>query len=250
MLVAVIMLVGFIVAYMSAAGESGKIDHKTSCRKDAPLEIIAIVIDHTDSISPVQKMAIETDLQDIANSSHKSGSIQFYSVSAAAQQVLKPDFTLCNPGNSEQESSISGNKARAAKKFAEKFENIIQANLGKMLTSETAHSSPIMESIQSVAVTSFLGKRNAHANKRLVLVSDLLQHTPEFSLFKGIPDFSQFQESDQWRSVRADLKNVDVDIFFIHRNGGHQDPKIKTFWQMYFFQQGAKEVRFHLVPGK
>jgi hypothetical protein len=42
------------------------------------------------------------------------------------------------------------------------------------------------------------------------------------------------------------MKGVDVTIFWLNRKGAEkfQKPQLKTFWQLYFIEQGASEVRF------
>src|SRR3546814_3360226 len=60
-------------------------------------------------------------------------------------------------------------------------------------------SSPIMESIQSIAVSAFQGFGGDGA-KRLIIASDMLQHGADYSQYGGKLDFAQFRQSAQYRS--------------------------------------------------
>lgn len=108
-----------------------------------------------------------------------------------------------------------------------------------------------MESLQSVAVTSFVGEDGGVATKTLILVSDLLEHTEKFSLYKKIPDFEAYKESPHWRSVKADLSDVDVEIFTLRRDGLDllQNNKLLGFWMKSFVNQGAHIRRTIQIEG-
>lgn len=247
--VGALLLGGLLFSFTAAKSEADKIDHDNFCHKDQLPEIVAVLIDHTDSLNTIQKASLETRLWDLAGGVAKNGAIRFFSVDNVSNATLEPNFTLCNPGSEKEVSEFTGNKRQARKRYKEKFANIIQKNLDDILTAKTADESPIMEAVQSVTVTSFLGEKNRSPVKKLILISDLLEHTSKFSLYNGIPDFEDYSKSDHWNAVKANMQGIDIQILYLNRGNDHQNAKLKVFWQMYFLEQGAREVNFSPIEG-
>lgn len=237
--------------YVTAETKSREIDPKTFCRNEKPIAITTILIDHTDSINPTQKAALEVRLWDIAKAIPKNSKIKVYSVKSTSIKILDPDIELCNPGDGKDISNINGNPELARKKYEDKFKAPISKILDQVVSAGAAKESPIMESLQSVAVTSFVGADEGVAKKKLILVSDLLEYTGKFSLYGAIPDFEIYKESSHWRSVKADLSGVDVEIYTLRRDGQDflQSNKLLGFWRDYFENQGAHITRTLPIEG-
>lgn len=235
--------------YITTKNQYDEINSKTFCRKDKPTAITAILIDHTDNINPTQKAALEVRLWEVAQSIPKNSMIKVYSVRDTSKKILAPDIELCNPGNGKDSNNITGNTDLANKRYEDKFKKPISEILDRVVSASTSQQSPIMESVQSVAITSFVGEERGVAKKKLILVSDLLEHTEKFSLYnKDIPDFAVYKESSHWRFVKADLKNVDVEIYMLRRDGQDllQNNKLIGFWTEFFVNQGAHIT--HTLP--
>jgi hypothetical protein len=253
-ILALVILGSFITAYVTKSNEASNISHDAEtayCRKDILPESTVIVIDHTDSINPTQKASLERRLWDVASDVEKNGSIRFYSVDANEHKILNADFEMCNPGSEKDLNDWDGNKRLARKRYEKLFSGIVKEKMNGILSADTASRSPIMKSVQAAVVNSFIGSENRAVKKRLVLVSDLLEHSSDFSLYGNTPDFETFRKDNYWPSVRADMKDVEVTIFWLNRKGSEkfQKPQLKTFWQMYFIEQGASEVRFIPIEG-
>lgn len=253
-ILALVILGSFIAAYVTKSKEASNIsrDAETAyCRKDVLPESTVIVIDHTDSINPTQKASLERRLWDVASNVEKNGSIRFYSVDANDHEILNAEFELCNPGSEKDVSDWDGNKRLAHKRYEKLFSGIVKEKMDGILSADTASRSPIMKSVQAAVVNSFIGGENKAVKKRLVLVSDLLEHSSDFSLYGNAPDFETFRKGNYWPSVKADMKDVEVTIFWLNRKGSEkfQKPQLKTFWQMYFIEQGASKVRFIPIEG-
>ncbi len=248
--IALLLLGAFIISFVIVSADAQNID-KNFCRMGIMPEVTVVLVDHTDHISAIQKASLETRLYDIADNLEKNGAIKIYSVEEVRNQVLEPGFELCSPGSKKDISKWKDNERLARKKYEEKFSNILHSKLSTILNSKTARQSPIMKAAQSVVVTSFQGQGNAARTKKLILVSDLLEHTQDFSIYKGIPDFDDFEKGAYWPSVKSDMKDINVEIFYLHRNGEEQlqIPKLKIFWQMYFLEQGASSVKFTPIEG-
>ena len=243
-----VIIVGLGYAYMTAQNIHDEVDPQTFCRKEKLAAITVILIDHTDTINPTQKAALEVRLWDVARLIPKNSKIKVYSVSSTSRKILKPEIELCNPGNGKETSNIIGNPDLADKRYEEKFKQPISKILDQVVNADAAKESPIMESLQSVAITSFVGQDKDVAKKKLILVSDLLEHTDKFSLYNTVPDFEAYKLSQHWRSVKAYLSDVDVEIYTLRRDGydAVQNNKLMNFWTEFFTNQGA-HIK-HTVP--
>jgi flagellar basal body-associated protein FliL len=237
--------------YWAAKKQVDEIDSNTFCRKDKPTAITVILIDHTDNINPTQKAALEVRLWSIAKSIPKNSQIKVYSVESTSRKVIDPEIMLCNPGSSEDVSNITGNKNLADKKYEEKFKKPIRNILDRVVNAGASKESPIMESLQSIVVTSFVSDDEGDTKKKLILVSDLLEHTEKFNLYTGAPDFETYKASAHWRYVKADLSDVDVEIFTLRRDGNNvvQDNKLLKFWMDFLVNQGAHISRTVPIEG-
>jgi hypothetical protein len=250
LVVALVLLGGFLTTYFLAKEDASHIS-QDFCRADPMPEMTAVVIDHTDKINTIQKADLERRLWDIANNLDKNGKIQFFSVEKVGNSVLQPGLSLCNPGSEKEVSEWSGNKRLARKHYEEKFASLLKEKLEDILNAPTATTSPIMEATQSVVVTAFTGNSNTANKKKLVLVSDLLEHADGFSVYKGAPDFDDYRKGGHWSSVRADMSGIEVVILFLNRPGAEniQKRNLQKFWMDYFYEQGAKDVKFLLISG-
>lgn len=209
------------------------------CRKDKISAITVILIDHTDKLNTMQRASLEGRLWDDVSSIPKNSLLEVYSVGNTTEHPLVPVLNICNPGDENSVNNLTGNKLFAEKNYEEKFKKPIRDILGKIVNDQSDIESPIMESLQSISVTSFIGEQNKNAEKKLIIVSDLLQHSKSFSVYKGIPDFNTFKDTPYWRSIKADFKDVDVEIYVLNRSNAIalQNPRLLKLWTDYFENQ-------------
>lgn len=228
-----------------------KIDHNTFCLKEIEQDLNVVLVDHTDKINTIQNAAIETRLWDLVRAAPKNSHIQVFSVDRLNDKLLTPELDICNPGDDKSVDNFTGNKNLAKKRYEAIFREPMSQILGRVLQKDTAHTSPVMEAIQSVAVSSFLGDEKLETKKTLVIVSDLLQHTDGFSIYRGLPSFDAFIKTAYWRSIKSNLSGVNVEIFFLHRNGTEslQTIELREFWIHYLEAQGATVTRFTPIEG-
>jgi hypothetical protein len=252
LLAVVILLAGaFVYFYSSEKSKRADINPTTFCQKSILPETTVVLVDHTDDINPTQRVAIENRLWDIASSVKMNGAIKLFSVAKITTKVLEPDIDLCNPGTEKDVNEVTGNKAFAKRKFEEKFKKPLNELLSSMMVAPKASQSPIMEALQSIVVTSFVGGKNDAKIKRIVLVSDLLEHTNDFSIYRGIPEFISYKRQPHWPKVKADMSGIEVTIFFLHRAGQEklQTSALRNFWIEYLEAQGASVERFVPIEG-
>lgn len=175
--------------------------------------------------------------------------------------IPAPVLTFCRSARTSQElESVGAATAtqaflvRQADRFAKKMFEPVLAQLFSATPDDSlrqTRESPILEQIQSVArMASF----SSHTkNRRLILVSDLLQSTKEaqFCVKKGhLPNFKKFKQKAYFEQIGpVDLTGVEVKIYMLIRGGygeiGLQycnEDELHRFWSDYFTDAGAENV--------
>lgn len=220
------------------------------CPADGPTAVTAVLIDRTDVLNPVQQAHVREELLAVSDEVPTRGLFAIYSVGSTEEGLLQPEFWLCNPGRGDELSELTGNPRLAEQRWKEFFGGPLQQVFDSMLDGGAAQASPILESIQSVALTAFSQAGVADKPKRLVIVSDMLQHTSGLSHYRGDLDFSKLRADPYYQKVRTDLGGADVRILYVHRPtaASIQDEWHLQFWLDYFLDQSGTP-RFKSIQG-
>ncbi len=230
-----------------------KIDIATNCPIAGPVSYTAVIIDTTDSINAIQKMAIENEFAQIRAQVPKFGALAIYAAGFEGE-VSKPEFSLCNPGDASEMDWLSEGKILVEKRWKEGFQQPLDKVLQKMLSATAARKTPLLEAIQSVSVQSFGPLRASGKNpspKKLIIFSDMLQHSEHLSLYNKVPTAQKFVKTEAYRRIRSDLHDVEVGIFFIRRQTkkGIQGSELLRFWEELIGWQGGRLVHFKPLEG-
>jgi hypothetical protein len=250
----------FLVAAVSSAGGYWywkarqayvALDGVTLCPVDGPRAITVFLLDRTDPINAIQKEDLRNQIEAIVMDIPRYGKLEFYTVEPIEGRPLRPRYAMCNPGRGEEIDPTIANPRRVEEMWRSGYRVPLEEALDDIIEFGSASSSPIMESIQSVAVTEFGPGKRSDATLRLVLASDLLQHTRGYSHYRGIEDFERFRASPYYRKVRADLRGVEIELLYLQRDKQIElgARKHVTFWEDYFADQGALPARLHSVKG-
>jgi len=255
-LIALCFLVGIVgYLYMSARADTRSIDPATFCPTDAkgPTGVTAILLDRTDTFTPTQQAAIRDRLNDLKDHTPQYGLLQVYTVEPTQEKLLKPIFSMCNPGRGEGMNRWTQNPHLMEERWKVLFADPLQHLLDSILDGGDAQVSPIMESIQSIVVTK-LGSEEVISQKiprRLIVISDLVQYTQSYSQYRPMVDFKHFKTLPYYQSVRADLSGISVDFWYVRRQKTLviQNKKHEDFWQNYITDQGGSVDKIWFVPG-
>ncbi len=120
-----------------------------------------------------------------------------------------------------------------------------------MSASETTISS-IMETIQTISVTTLARRRYLDVPKRLILISDLLQHSEFLSLYRDPLDYESFSQTEDAEALRTNLQNVIVEVLFVPRRIHSQVGKtirLIEFWESWIIAQGGELERVSRIDG-
>jgi hypothetical protein len=150
-------------------------------------------------------------------------------------------FSRCKPDDGAAATGWSDNPRMIREYFSETFGNPLDKILSALPGLGGAKSSPILETFYAV---SSLFEGAAHS-KRLLIVSDLLEYSPLFSMYKPfswqralrIPKVSAMK--DLWQGVEASV------LLRTHnRTRALHSAHHAAFWKTYFNYAGVAAVRF------
>ena len=157
-----------------------------------------------------------------------------------------------DPGDPDEASEWTENPRLIRRRLEERFERPLEELFAELLGREPASTSPLMESVQSVAV-SVLGRHEyAGLPKRLILVSDLMQNTRNLSFFHQAVDYEGFAATAGADALRTDLRGTAVEVLFVQR-AAHQrldgTRGLIDFWQRWIEEQGGALHRVARIDG-
>lgn len=248
--VALTVVFGFGALYWAAMSGSKELDETTLC-PEVPSSLTVLLVDVTDPMNRPQQQDFANQLATLKNSIPRYGELSVMRVDSTGAQLLEPVITRCSPGTAKDTDELRGNPQKIQRQWASGFSKPLDDAFQSLMQASGAARSPIMESVQSVALTVFQKPGREDIPKRLVLASDLLQHTPEISLYDQIPGTEGFVQSDAFRRVRTDLRGVDVELWQLQRLDGSQtQPRaLSQLWQDVIEEQGGSVSRIYNVSG-
>jgi len=235
--------------YVLLSRRQPQLNPTTLCPVTGPHGLTVLLVDRTQPLSPIQQAALRQEFGRIKDGIAAETALEIYSIGPVAADVIRPDLPLlCSPRKGASVSEWTGNPRMAERQWHERFERPVAKLLRELAMSGSLEASPILESLQSVAVTA-LSSPPSTSDRRLIVASDMLQNTAEFSQYRQAVSFSDLRTTQYYKRVRADLRGVDVEIIYIRRDGSFQDSDHIRFWQDYFADVGARLIHVKALSG-
>ncbi len=231
-------------------------DKTTLCPKQYPgknhiTAINVLLIDRTDKVTEIQAKDIQKSLTELAAESRAHEKFLIYEIVSSATVGLRPLLELCNPGKVD-DTTIAGKLETtpiSKRIFQERFLGALESILSRLLTIEPQRDSPIMEMLQA-SVVQDLKHAPKGMTKRLVIVSDLMQHSSNYSQYMGLNEKSFFSGPAS-RQLTTDLSGIDIRVLYIPRLLGpsSQPAGHKEFWSRFFNELGGQSTTILPVEG-
>lgn len=237
-------------AYITVARDSRSLDKVTLC-PERPASVTVLLVDVTDAMNLPQQQDFQNQLVQLKNSIPRYGQLSVVRVDATASDLLRPVIVRCNPGTAADTDELKGNPGKLQRQWSEGFDRPLAAAFRSITSASGAAQSPIMESIQSVALTELQRPGQADVPKRLIVASDLLQNTHYINFYKPLPTRVDFTSSSAFRRVRTDLRGIDVELWQLERDdaGTTQPRALSDLWQGAIEAQGGIVSRIYNVSG-
>ena len=204
-------------AYVYATvGRPPTLDPVSLCPVDGPRAVAVVLLDSTDEIPEIAKREIRTALVDMAETlpAYELLEIRLLDPKTPGGRSI---FAKCNPGDGTGLSEYTANPRLARLRWLDGFRQPLDGALETGFQPLPGKTSPIMETIQRIAVERFSGRTVEDVPKSLVVISDMLQHGPDYSQYRGDLSFARFKTSPAYKKVQTDLHGADVLIYYIQR---------------------------------
>lgn len=249
---AVLVVVGLLLVSALAGGawwlrhSRNEIDKETNCALSGPPAVHMILVDRSDPISGQQSQQIRQAINRIKDGAIEGERFDFFVFEGDAKSVLKPILSVCSPEHPRDAQPLIENPEHIAERYQHRFADAIDRMLEGLLQESERPTSPIMESIRAAAITSFGPYQRKAINRRVTLVSDMIQHSDATSHYRSEPDFGTLSKDPIWPQLRPDLDSAQVGILYLLRpeakrsgvtiqNRGHQ-----LFWEEYVTASGGR----------
>lgn len=227
-------------------------DPDTGCPETGPAALTAILIDTTDEISAISRTDVLAHLDEYVANSREDEMVLAYEAKPVEDEVGDPLLSVCHPGDPDTASEWTENPRLIRRRLDERFKRPLEALFAELLEREEASTSPLMESVQSVAVSVLARHEYADIPKRLIVVSDLMQNTSNLSFFRRAVDYEGFAESPGSSALSTDLRGTAVEVLFVQREAHRrlEDTRgLVDFWQRWIEEQGGTLNRVVRVDG-
>lgn len=217
------------------------------CRLDKKFpRITAILLDATDGLNESQLENVENRVERILNSALEDEQFMVYFLNDDPD-TFKPALTVCRPDDGEDANPLYEAPKKIKIAYKEQFFNPIMGVVGNLGPALAAQSSPVMEMLKFVGIRTM--DQNDAPEKRLIIVSDMVENTLNYSQYKTpAKPFASLKKSPYFRQVRPRLQGVDVKIFYIERRDLNHiqkfDSHTRDFWAPFLRNSGVESVEF------
>lgn len=186
------------------------------CPVDGPYGVTVFLVDTTDPVSEITVTDARNRLFDEINRAQLGELLEIYSLTEKAGE-LTPMFIGCKPDDGSQASQWTANPRMIKRDWERSFARPLEEVSGKLDQGTAGSQSPIMAAIQKIKLNVFDRYKSGSTPRRLIIMSDMIEHTPSFSHYRSGSDFEAFKKSPGYYEFRTNLSGVDVDIWVIDR---------------------------------
>lgn len=244
-LVIAVSVAGFAAAGMMMTSPAP--DAYALCKGSAQKAVATttILIDATDTYSEDQRRRLQATIKDEAERLPVGGRLILLALNPDVPWEPTELAALCNPGKAEEANPFFVTRSKIEKRWQTEFGEPVARALTQAMDRPPAERSPIIISLAAVMARADFDTRAA--KRRLVIVSDLLEHTRAgYSQLRGGNLWALYQASSLPRSVQLDLRHVDVAVDYLKRGdfASVQGTAHIAFWQRLFEVAGARNAAF------
>ena len=252
LLAALVIATGLLVIAITAyviANRPDPVDPQTMCPAKGPTGHYVLLVDKTDPLTFTQKQSFEVTMQDLILRKTPEGTLLSVFVLGEDFRVnAKPLIELCNPGDEANKSEFTANLKQLHRQYKQRFMEPLLRQSESLTATQPAKYSPIFEMLQLVSINAFR-KHAVNGNRRLIIISDMLHNTPQYSMYKGTPDYSDFASSDYGKKSQLELLDVEVELHYLMNSPQLQTKRNVKFWEEYFNKAGAQLVSVRPLEG-
>jgi hypothetical protein len=212
-----------------------ELDAATLCPTNRPLAgHTVVIVDRTDRWTQAMGSALTQLVENAQRDTDKYE--KFSIVSLDADQSVHPLFSICNPGEPTFWSDLYRGRRYTTRDFEERFVGAGERIVEQVREPSEARTSPIVEYVHR-----WLGSDDFNASvrhRRLILVSDMRQNSPLYSIYSGAED--QLGDVVE-RQFGPSAEGVAFDVYFVAHGQDHNvtEDEVRTAWDHAFGRIGA-----------
>ncbi len=223
------------------------VDPKTLCPVEEPIMVLgvyklqpqqitskmAVVIDATDRIPEGQAEEIGAWFSEIIPS-FQGKKVTVYELRANIE-FSRALFEKCAPS---LEATFSEEPLEVRRRFKEDFYDVFMNRIGRLTAAEEKNYSPILETLE----------RRFETHDEVLLISDLLQHHSEYSLYRetgiGNHNYQDFLNNPYANKIKRNRKGKKLTVLYVPRQKltKRQTPQLTEFWKRHMEIDGGEFV--------
>lgn len=211
----------------------------THCRVDRkdPAHTI-LLIDQSDPFTENDLGWVQEFVDIEARSLPRYGRLTVMTPNASDPYDPRIVFSSCSPGSADDANPILSNPRMVEDTWRDMFFQPLSLKIESTLRSKSQPASPLSEAIFAAADRADF--QRGRTDRRIVLVSDLIQHSSDYSFYRSGADYGAFGDTKLADFVPS-MKGVKVVARIVPRRE-YDLPlgEVKTFWRSYFRATGAE----------
>jgi hypothetical protein len=209
---------GALAVFYFSVTPKPKLDAASLCPVDGPYGITVVLVDTSDDLPEPTQREVLGQLEDQISElpDYHKLDIRVLDIAGGRSRSL---FSKCNPGDGTGLSEWTDNPRLARMRWLENFRQPAKVAVKNSLSSAKAKNSPIMGAIQDIAIDQFSSAAAQKVEKKLIVISDMLEFTPLYSQYPGAGDLSyqRFKRSSAYLKFRTDLHDAHVKIEYVQQ---------------------------------
>lgn len=208
------------------------LESKSLCPTSGPRGISVVLLDTSDDLPETTRREVRQILNDLIEKTpaYYKFDVRVLDASRGKSRSL---FSMCNPGDGTGLSNLTDNPVIARKLWLERFRKPAEQAMMEGMRPDRATSTPLMGAIQDIAIGEFSAAKVQNIPKSLVIISDMLEHTRDYSQYPSAGDLSyeRYRRSPAYLKYRTDLHGAEVTIDYVQRLNVKRDLTSHiTFW--------------------
>lgn len=211
---------------------------------------VALVFDKSDTYNKVQQQFLRRFFNKFKAGLLPGTRVSVYVIDDQQNKDIAPDFVVCAPRTGIDANAFYENPKRIQQRWHRQFEQPLDQAIEGFMQAGKSDFSPIMEIFQTISLSAFPLNDSA-ADKQIIIISDMLQHTAEWSHYRGQMDFTALQKTAYYQRINTQLQNAEVTILYVRREGKEQlqNKRHAFFWADYIESIGGRVTLIEKIDG-
>lgn len=212
---------------------------ETGCRMDRkdPAHTV-LLIDQSDPFNPNDLGWVNEFVDNEARTLPRFGRLTVVTPNSADPYDAKIIYSHCSPGSADHANAFLQNPRMIEDTWRETFYEPMAKEIETALMDKRQPSSPLFEAVYSVADRADF--QSSRGDRRIILISDLMQHSEEFSMYRSGTNKEAFSRT-RIAGQMPQMSGVEIVARVVPRQEYDLPMSdVKAFWNDYFAQTGAQ----------